>query len=238
MAEALYCLLPQVIQSITPWMSSEDISAGTWSSIAGELEAAHFVVICISPDNVNAPWLQFEAGALSKQFAAASVCRYIFGSTELTGPLAQFQAVRADREGTYSLLRAVNEAAGENKLPTAQLEQAFKVWWPRLQKELANTIANSNWTRATRKNEDAIPREKEQQVGGLVSLGMDNNALAQVMLEGFPKGDREILHARWFENRSDDDVCKQFGVHRDYLRVLMHRAINRVGDLYRKKRSN
>ncbi|MGZ4829279.1 MAG: toll/interleukin-1 receptor domain-containing protein [Candidatus Angelobacter sp.] len=96
-AEAIYCWLPQVIQSITPWMSTEDISAGTrWSAaIAGELETAHFGIICVTPDNVNAPWLQFEAGALSKTLANAFVCPYIFGlhPSELKGPLAQFQAV-------------------------------------------------------------------------------------------------------------------------------------------------
>ena len=162
-AEALYCWLPQVIQSITPWMSSEDISAGMrWSpTIAGELETAHFGVICVTPDNMNAPWLQFEAGALSKTLANTFVCPYILGlhPTELKGPLAQFQAVRADREGTLLLLRALNVGAGEDGLPFNQIDQAFKVWWPRLQKELANITTKSNSAHSPVQNESVIFKE-------------------------------------------------------------------------------
>ncbi|MBI4907755.1 MAG: sigma-70 family RNA polymerase sigma factor [Acidobacteria bacterium] len=38
--------------------------------------------------------------------------------------------------------------------------------------------------------------------------------------------DREILNAVFLEERDKDAVCLQLGVNRDYLRVLVHRAIN------------
>jgi RNA polymerase sigma-70 factor (ECF subfamily) len=63
-------------------------------------------------------------------------------------------------------------------------------------------------------------------------------ALVRAILDELPERDRKILHARFFEDRDNDEVCGAFGVDRDYLRVLVHRAINRFGDLYRKKRSN
>lgn len=63
----------------------------------------------------------------------------------------------------------------------------------------------------------------------------ENGKLVREVLQKLPERDRLILHARFFEDRDNDDVCIQFGVDRDYLRVLLHRAINRFGELYRKQ---
>lgn len=44
------------------------------------------------------------------------------------------------------------------------------------------------------------------------------------VVEGLPKRDAAILRALFFGERSNDDVCREFGVDRGYLRVLLHRA--------------
>jgi len=62
-----------------------------------------------------------------------------------------------------------------------------------------------------------------------------NGKLVREILAMLPERDRHILHARFFEDRENEDVCLQFGIDRDYLRVLLHRAINRFGEIYRKK---
>jgi RNA polymerase sigma-70 factor, ECF subfamily len=66
----------------------------------------------------------------------------------------------------------------------------------------------------------------------------EHAALVRAILEELPERDRKILRARFYEERDNDEVCVVFGVDRAYVRVLLHRAINRFGDLYRKKRSN
>jgi RNA polymerase sigma factor (sigma-70 family) len=63
----------------------------------------------------------------------------------------------------------------------------------------------------------------------------ENGKLIREVLATLPERDRHILQARFFEERENDDVCVQFGVDRDYLRVLLHRALNRFGELYKKK---
>jgi len=63
----------------------------------------------------------------------------------------------------------------------------------------------------------------------------ENGKLVHDVLAMMPERDRHILRARFFEERENDDVCHEFGVDRDYLRVLLHRAINKFGELYRKK---
>jgi RNA polymerase sigma-70 factor (ECF subfamily) len=36
--------------------------------------------------------------------------------------------------------------------------------------------------------------------------------------------DRTILRAIFFEEQPKEEVCRRFGITRDYLRVLIHRA--------------
>ena len=59
--------LPTVLQYLEPWVSSEDIDKGArWTDALGtELDASKFGIICLVPGNVDEPWLNFEAGAIS-----------------------------------------------------------------------------------------------------------------------------------------------------------------------------
>jgi hypothetical protein len=49
---------------IEPWMSVEDIRSGTrWREVvAHALDSTNFGIICITPDNQDSRWLNFEAG--------------------------------------------------------------------------------------------------------------------------------------------------------------------------------
>ena len=79
-ADSLRGWLPRVIQSLRPWMSDEDIAAGSrWlPEIAKELSDARVGVLCITPENQSSPWLLFEAGALSKTLDQTFVCPLLF----------------------------------------------------------------------------------------------------------------------------------------------------------------
>jgi RNA polymerase sigma-70 factor (ECF subfamily) len=44
------------------------------------------------------------------------------------------------------------------------------------------------------------------------------------VLSRLEKKDRDLLTAIFLEERDKDEICRQFGVHRDYLRVLLYRA--------------
>ena len=138
-AETLREWLPLVIQAIKPWLSASDIDKGTrWSSeIASQLEDTTFGIICLTPDNLEAPWIHFEAGALSKTIDGAFVCPYLFqvDPSDVKGPLVQFQATRATKEDTNNLLHTINSVLKEG-IPESQLNKAFEVWWPDLEEKL------------------------------------------------------------------------------------------------------
>jgi RNA polymerase sigma-70 factor, ECF subfamily len=46
----------------------------------------------------------------------------------------------------------------------------------------------------------------------------------QQILLGMPMRDRSLLKAIFFDERDRDEICREFGVDREYLRVLLHRA--------------
>ena len=134
--------MPSVIQSVTPFMSASDIEKGSrWNSVlANHLEDAQFGLICLTQENLEAPWLLFEAGALSKSLENSRVVPYLYGvsQTDLQGPLALFQGAVADENSTLDVIKSINAALEGDGLDPARLEGAFETWWPQLEKALDN----------------------------------------------------------------------------------------------------
>jgi RNA polymerase sigma-70 factor, ECF subfamily len=54
------------------------------------------------------------------------------------------------------------------------------------------------------------------------------------ILEELSERDRRIIREVFLEERDKDEVCRDFGVDRDYLRVLVHRAKQSFKSLYLK----
>jgi len=137
--------LPSVIQSIEPYVSSEDIDKGArWSTdIAKELEDSTYGILCVTKDNLDASWLSFEAGALSKTMDKSFVSPFLFDikRSEVDGPILQFQSTIFQKEDIKKLIRSLNKACGETAIPETMLEKAFEVWYPTLDEEL-NKLKN------------------------------------------------------------------------------------------------
>ena len=47
-----------------------------------------------------------------------------------------------------------------------------------------------------------------------------------------PPRDAEILRAVYLDDRDRDEICRAYGIDRQYLRVLIHRALKRFEELY------
>jgi len=132
--------LPSVIQALDPYVSSDDIDKGArWSTdIAKELEASSFGIVCVTPENLEAPWLHFEAGALSKTVDRARVCPFLFGvkRSEVQGPLLQFQSAVYEQEDVKKMMFSLNSACGQAALDEGRLGEILEMWWPRLKGRL------------------------------------------------------------------------------------------------------
>ena len=139
-ALAFKTFIADVIQSAEPWMSKMDISAGQrWSpEIDRELEASEFGILFLTKENLTAPWILFEAGALAKSVKDARVCPYLMDlePTDIPqGPLTKFQAKRATKDETRELIESINKAKGEELLSSDRLQRAFDRCWPELERK-------------------------------------------------------------------------------------------------------
>lgn len=137
--------LKQVIHKVDPYVSSEDIAKGArWSSdIAKELEFSQFGIICITRETMDAPWINFEAGALSKTVDKSRVCPVLFDldCSELQGrPLLQFMCTTFDKDDFYKVVCTLNSCLGAECLESTVLEKSFEMWWPSLEKEIQSVL--------------------------------------------------------------------------------------------------
>lgn len=161
-AEAFRDWLPRVLQAIDPWMSESDIPPGAkWSDqLSDSLSKANFAILCVTPDNVNSPWLLFEAGALAKQLNETDLCPVLFDiePAQLKGPLAQFQAVKATRDGIWKLIGRLNELSN-NPVRDDHLLDAVEKWWPELDSKLSTLPPQENATAAPARSEMELLQE-------------------------------------------------------------------------------
>jgi hypothetical protein len=137
-ALALRSLLQDLFGEAVQVFISDHINPGeAWAQRLGtELEQSDFGILCLTLENFQAPWLLFEAGAIAKKFGVSRVVPYLIDvlpPASERSPLAQFQHVRADREGTYRLVECINKLR-ENPRP---MERPFAKWWPDLEQTLA-----------------------------------------------------------------------------------------------------
>jgi hypothetical protein len=139
-AEALKEWLPDVLQSVTTFVSSADIEKGRdfFSVLRTELSESNFGILCLTKDNCRKPWVLFEAGALAKVLDNSSLCPYLIDMepADLPDPLRLFEAAIANEQGTRELVRALNTASDALRLAEPQIRRTFDRWWPDLKPKL------------------------------------------------------------------------------------------------------
>lgn len=143
-AIALNEFIENVIQSTKPFVSAKDIPKGQrWSQdIAKALEHSNFGIICVTKDNIQAPWILFEAGALSKMVDVSNVVPLLFGikpSDLKDSPLSQFQAVNFSEEDVRKLIHTVDE---KNEKKLKDLDKIFDKWYPDFENEINNIMSS------------------------------------------------------------------------------------------------
>lgn len=97
---------------------------------------------------------------------------------------------------------------------------------------LVNSICNhvlSEHFRAGRRTEPLDDQPAERFVArdpDALSLVItdDVRRIVRQVLQKLPERDRAVLRGLFIEEREKDDVCREIGVTRDYIRVLLHRA--------------
>lgn len=157
-AKAFRDWLKPCLQAVDPWMSETDIEKGKQftQELSTQLSNANFGLVCLTSENVNAPWINFESGALSKlDKSYLWTFLYDLEQNQIEGPLASFQHTKNSKEDIGNLLSVMNSVAG-TKLEKQQLEQVFNALWPDLEKRLKAIPASSSTPLSKRKVPDMI----------------------------------------------------------------------------------
>lgn len=137
---ALRNWLPDVLQSVSPWMSSQDVDSGTrWTmEIGGKLDQSNDAIVILTPDNLTSPWLNFEAGALAKSVDSSRVRPICFdvSKSQVKNPLAMFQMLDASYDDFLRLVISINAHAGADQLSGDLVTRAFRRTWAELDEKL------------------------------------------------------------------------------------------------------
>lgn len=159
-----------VLHYVKPFLSQEDIEAGKrWGdAIAKELETTTFGIVCLTRENINSPWVLFEAGALAKSMPDSRVVPLLldFDFKEITGPLAQFQAKKVEKGGVSEIVHSVNKQTPNSPVSESQASRLFEALWPELEKALAAIPKQASPAKHTRPQPEIL----EELVAGVRSL--------------------------------------------------------------------
>ena len=238
LAEEVRLCLPGVLQFVKPYFTPNDIEKGTrWSTdIASELESSNAGIICLTKDNLNKPWILFEAGALSKNFGKANVCTILFNldSSDFSGPLTSFQATKFDKADFKKLLTTVNNTGGESKLDPAVLNDVFEMWWPKLESKINEILSShvvdiDNAVRSereileevlelTRLNSKRIPRRNESTRESIMML---IELMQQIQYVSMKNGNKESFMLFNEMRRPIKRLCAELDMPEMYERYMM-----------------
>jgi ATP-dependent Lon protease len=143
-AESFKSWLGLVIQSVEPWISPDIDKGARWNdALTDRLEKSSFGIICLTKDNLNAPYILFEAGALSKKRSdRVGTFLYDLENSDIIQPLAQFQHTKNEKTDIFKLLESINKAvqeSGDKALSDTILKKSFDQSWSQLEGDLNQT---------------------------------------------------------------------------------------------------
>lgn len=160
-AQVLGEWIEDVLQDTKSWISNDDIDKGSlwFGEISGQLADTSVGIVVLTKENVTAPWVLFETGALSKGLSKSRVCPLLVDLkyTDLKPPLSQFNATIPEKEDMLRLIKAINAQNQDNKLVEEKVDRAFEKWWDEFKKKFYAVLKNHKSPQKTeRPSEDMI----------------------------------------------------------------------------------
>ena len=157
--EVLNTWLRCIIQSIEIFFSPTDIDKGEgWQErLSTELSNCNFGIIILTYDNINKPWINFEAGAIAKALDSrvATLLVNVNPST-INGPLAKFQGTLLKEGDFLNLIKSINQAL-EKPLDEAQLAKTFEAIWPKIDEDIQKIDITSS-----PQKKETVPKYQEK----------------------------------------------------------------------------
>lgn len=194
-AEAFNRFLKQVIQATQPWISTA-IMKGTPSDseIKEGLKDAKVGIICLTSDNLTAPWLLYEAGAISNN-PGTHVCTFLLdvANEDVEPPLGRFQHTSFNKQDVLLLVKTINSAvgiSGGNAVELQSLEEIFDLTWSKFESALIDAKKTKPVTKPTKRGIDDLVSEVLETVRNIDRDVQNLNSYTRVGVGefGVPRG--------------------------------------------------
>jgi RNA polymerase sigma-70 factor (ECF subfamily) len=138
---------------------------------------------------------------------------------KLRSKLRSFQAIEDVRQETFARVLAT---LGKN-LGLRQPEALGSFVNSVCNNVLLEHYRSKSRTQSLDEEDQPEPAAPDADIVGKLAAGQLKNKVREILL-GLPNKERTLLKAVFLDEKDRDEVCAEFGVDREYLRVLLFRA--------------
>ncbi|TIS79762.1 MAG: TIR domain-containing protein [Mesorhizobium sp.] len=197
-AQALKEWLPSVLQSVDVFVSSRDIASGDrgLNAIASSLAERGFGIVILTKSNLKAPWVLFEAGALSNTLPGR-VTPLLCDLPELAlagSPLSQFQFNNFDQAGVLKLVKDINKVSAA-PIDEQRLDITFEKFWPDLEKAYSAIPPDEDAPKNEPPEAARIATALTQVISEQVRLASTQDEIRDLLIRSEERATRERLNA-------------------------------------------
>jgi anti-anti-sigma regulatory factor len=142
-ARALKHWVEVELAPLTAWASHEDLEPGVrWNrTLHEQLKGAVAGVLLVTRENLQSPWLLYEAGCLAIATSSHRIIPYLIDvfESQLPSPLKQFQCVPSSRDGAWLLIRELLKYVEPPRFE-ADVRRRFDATWEVLGRQLGLSL--------------------------------------------------------------------------------------------------
>ena len=214
-AEVLKPWIKCVLQATEPFLSSEDIDKGSmwFTDLSDQLADTGVGIICLTAENMNAPWILFEAGSLAKGLSKNRVCTFLvdISNADLKGPLSHFQATTVTKEDMFRLINTINNSLEPNRLPEEILRITFDQFWGNVSAKLRAVLEAHKPAKRPRRPQEEMTEEILEISRSMQRTLQEKNFSNFPMLSGGPidalKAYRDLITRETGEKSSGESMA-------------------------------
>lgn len=214
--------IEQCIQSVEAFVSNEDIEKGeNWTArLSNELTNTNYGIVCLTSDNISAPWIHFEAGALSKMVdSRVSTLAVDIQYAEIKGPLSGFQNTKIEKDDMFNLLKSINtsmEKCGDKSLTEEKLKTSFNAFWNSFEVKIKE-LFEEHKKEPVKKVSNKLQIQQET-IDELLQLVRNQNAILSDPSRLLPQDYLELIFS---EGKTDNRNERLFSIVNHYIRRMI-----------------
>lgn len=139
----------KIYPTVTPFLSSEDLAkGGTWTQeVLDKLANSDCALVCLTRENLQKPWIHFEAGSVATKNGGASVLTLLGDGVTpdhlLSTPLTIFQHTILEKADVLLLLKTINTKLSAGRRSDHEIETMHEQYWPDLEKSIGKSLRES-----------------------------------------------------------------------------------------------